>query len=294
MTGGAEGTETGYVSSKDGTRLFYRWRPADDAAGAVVVVHGFGEHSGRYGHVQEALAARGLASVAFDYRGFGRADGQRAFVLRFADYLDDVARAVAFSRERAPGLPTFLLGHSQGGLVAALYAIERPDGLAGSVLTSPAFGASVRIPAWKDGLARVLSGLVPRFSLPTGIPSDGVSRDPEVVRAYDEDPLRARVATARWYTELLSAQARAMEGAPRLSMPVLVIQAGADRLVSPDASERWTGLVGSDDRRFVRWPGLYHEVMNEPEKGEVLAEIGAWIEERTRERTQRGAPAASG
>jgi lysophospholipase len=109
-----------------------------------------------------------------------------------------------------------------------------------------------------------------------------VSRDPEVCRAYDADPLRVKVATARWYTELLGAQRRVLAEASRFRLPLLVVQAGDDRIVDPDLPERWVAATGSPDKRFRRWPGLYHEVMNEPEKRDVLGEIAAWIVERTR------------
>ncbi|MGM0574181.1 MAG: alpha/beta hydrolase [Myxococcota bacterium] len=273
--------ETGYLDQGAGVRLFYRWHPVEDPRATLVFVHGFGEHSGRYLHVFEAMNAAGFDCLGFDYRGYGRADGRRGYVERFDDYVDDVERAVRAARDRRPDAPLFIVGHSQGGLVAAAYALARGDRADGFALSSPGFGVAVPVPAWKDALARVMSRIWPTLSVPTGIESSLVSRDPDVVAAYDADPLVLRAATARWYVEFLEAQERILAGAGRIDRPMLVLQAGDDRLVDPAATRRFFERLGSEDKTFVPYEGLYHEIFNEPERDRVLGDLRGWLLERT-------------
>ncbi len=276
--------ETGRMPSRDGCSLYYRWHPVAAPRGTVVIVHGFGEHSGRYAGVIADLNARGYAVLAFDYRGHGLAAGPRAYVGRFSQYLDDLDAAIARARACLSGAerrPLFVLGHSLGGLITAAYALDRGEGLSGFVVTSPALGMALAVPAWKDALGRVMSRLIPRLSIPSGLDPALVSRDPEVVRAYAADPLVLTKATARWYTEFLDTQARVMASAPRITLPALVLAAGADRLADPEVSRRFEETLGSKDKRFVIYEGLYHEIMNEPEKAKVLDAIGAWLQARS-------------
>lgn len=283
------GVHSGFVTTPTGHRLFERWHPVGGgsgvaggtvARGTVVVVHGFGEHSGRYLHVFAALNAAGFNALALDYRGYGQASGRRGFIERFEEYVDDAAFAVARARERVPAGPLFMLGHSQGGLIAAAYALDREHGLDGLVLSSPGFGVALAVPAWKDLAAKVLSRFVPGFGLPTELHGADVTRDPEVAAAYDSDPLMVRTAAARWYVEFLKAQVRVMAGAPEITLPTLVMQAGADKVVSADASERFCERLGSADKEFIRYEGLHHEIMNEPERDTVLGDVVEWLQAR--------------
>ena len=273
--------ETGYAPSADGTQLLFRWHPAADAKGLVVLVHGFGEHSGRYLHVAAALNDGGYSCFAMDLRGHGRSAGARAFVTYFTDYLDDVDAAVGLARERCPELPLILIGHSMGGLIVANWIADRGDSAAGFVLSSPGMGVALAVPVWKDALGRVMSRLIPGLAIPTGLDPRLVSRDPAVVEAYVGDRLVLTQATARWYVEFLAAQQRALETAPRVTTPALVMQAGNDGLVNPEASERYATALGGEDVTFTRYEGLYHELFNEPEKGEVLSAVVAWLDKHS-------------
>jgi len=272
--------ETGYAPSRDDTQLLFRWHRFDGARALVVLIHGFGEHSGRYVHVLNALNEAGYACLAIDLRGHGRSGGRRAFVQRFTDYLDDVDAAVALGRERMAAGPLFLVGHSMGGLVVANWIAERGDQAAGFVVTSPAMGVALRVPAWKDGLGRVMSRLLPGLAIPTGIDPTLVSRDKAVVEAYVGDRLILKSATARWYVEFLAAQEAALRTAPGVRTPALVLQAGSDGLVDRDASKRYADALGGDDVTFSSYEGLYHELFNEPEQREVLAAVVAWLDAR--------------
>lgn len=272
--------ETGYAPSHDGTQLLFRWHRVEDAKALIVIIHGFGEHSGRYVHVLNAFNAAGYACLAIDLRGHGRSGGRRAFVERFSDYLDDVDAAVGLGRERMGTGPLYLVGHSMGGLVVASWIAQRGQDASGFVVTSPAMGVALPVPGWKDALGRVMSRFIPGLAIPTGLDPKLVSRDPAVVEAYVGDRLILTQATARWYVEFLAAQQAALQSAPGVKMPALVLQAGADGLVDAAASERYAGALGGDDVTFSRYEGLYHELFNEPEQREVLDAVVAWLDAR--------------
>lgn len=276
---------TGTLEGAGQLRLFYRSHPATLAEGggpraAVLVVHGLAEHSGRYVHVLEALSARGFAGLGVDLRGHGHSAGARVYVDRFGDYLDDVDRAAAHARTLWPDVPLFILGHSMGGLVAAAHALDRPDGVAGYVLISPGVRSAIKVPAWKDALGKVMSKVWPGLAIPTGISPELVSRDPDVVRAYRDDPLVTDKATARWYTEFVATQRDVLARAPELKTPTMIVLGGADRLVDPAGGEELFARLGASDKERVSYPHARHEVLNEPEQGEALDAITRWLAAR--------------
>ena len=209
-----------------------------------------------------------------------RSAGARAFINRFSDYLDDVDTAVALARERAAELPLVMLGHSKGGLVVANWISERGQEASCFVLSSPAMGVALPVPGWKDALGKLMSRLIPKLAIPTGLDPSLVSRDPSVVEAYVGDRLVLTQATARWYVEFLSAQERALATALRVIKPALVLQAGADGLVDPVASRRYAEGLGGDDVTFAPYEACYHELFNEPEQDRVFGDVVAWLDER--------------
>lgn len=265
-----------------GPELFVRWRPAAQSRGVVAVIHGFGEHSGRYEHLFDALGQERLACLAIDLRGFGQSEGQRGHVDRFEDYLDDTAVALSLARERCSGQPVFLLGHSMGGLVCARFAQERGQeaGLAGLVLSSPALGFALKIPAWKSLLGRVASRLLPGLSMPTRICPEELSHDPLVHEAAEKDPLMTHTASARWFTESLAAQARALEAGGALPCPLLLLAAGSDSIVEVDASRRFLvqAEAGAHGAQAQFYEHLFHEIFNELEREQVCADLLAWLD----------------
>jgi alpha-beta hydrolase superfamily lysophospholipase len=273
--------EEGQLRSADGTRLFWRREAAQGKARArVLVVHGFAEHSGRYGHVLRGLAAKSFDAWALDLRGHGRSDGGRGCISRWSDYLEDLAGLLALAAPDRDTVPVFLLGHSMGGLVATRFCQERPSGVRGLLLSSPFFRVKMPVPLVKRAAGRVLSSVIPNLAIPSGLDANLVSRDPAVVKAYVEDPLVFHKATTRWFTEATGAQARAFEEASALRLPVLLIHGAADGLVDPEASREIFERLGSPDKTLKLWPELRHEILNEPEKETVLATFVEWIEKR--------------
>lgn len=261
-------TET--ISSRDGLELrVARWEPPDEVAGQLVLVHGLGEHLGRYDYVATQLAAAGWRVSALDLRGHGESGGKRGHVDAWSDYLNDLRALVA----TVDG-PFVLLAHSMGGLVVLDY-LRDATGVRAAVLSGPAVGVAVPIPGWKNAGARVLTRLLPRLSMDNEIDPQWICSDPAVVSAYQQDPLVFSTVTPRWFTEMLTAVDRVHAHAPRYDIPMWIGWGEGDRLVSTEALARLAKAIPSATAR--PWPGLYHEILNEPVRDDILAEILAWL-----------------
>jgi alpha-beta hydrolase superfamily lysophospholipase len=267
----------GRAVTADGTELLTRHWPAADPWAAMLIVHGLGEQSGRYEHVGERFAAAGIDTFAYDHRGNGGSGGRPGDIDRWSRYHDDLQGRLAAVRVAADGLPTILYAHSMGGLVAAGYLLTdrpRPDL---TVLTAP--GLDSTLAGWKKRLAPALARLVPTLAVPNGVPPETLSRDPEVGRRVKADPLNVTTSTARFGAEALAEQARVRDGARAIGGPTLILHGLDDGLVPPSASEVFDGAPGVERRTY---PGLRHELHNEPEGPAVLDEVVAWLREHAR------------
>jgi alpha-beta hydrolase superfamily lysophospholipase len=250
----------------------------------VALLHGYAEHAGRYGHVQRAWAERRISSVAVDLRGHGRSEGRRGFVERFEDYHHDVRALLEAARARARGGPLALFGHSNGGLLAAHWLIHQgSSGLQGAILSSPFLGLGWRISARALAASDWLARRLPKLDLPAKLENRHLCRDPQVLRLRDRDPLILRRANARWFREARRAQAEVFERAGEIGVPLLVLQGGADRIADPDATERFAARLTGGIHQAERLPGMYHELVNEPERDAVITRMGDWLVARARE-----------
>jgi alpha-beta hydrolase superfamily lysophospholipase len=272
----------GWLGSRvDGTRLYWQaWEPDGPVRGAVVIVHGAAEHGGRYAYVAERLAAEGYAAYALDHRGHGRSDGPRAMIERLDRLVDDLGLFLTRVREDHGGRRPFLVGHSLGGAVALTYAMRHGDEIVGLAVSGPAV-ATEAVPAALKAVTAVLSALAPRLPV-FKIEDDAISRDPEVVRAYQRDPLNhSGKLPARTLAEIM----RSMDAMPRrvaaLQTPLLLLHGSEDRLCPPEGSRMVHARAGSADKTLKIYEGLYHEVFNEPERAEVVSDLVSWIAERT-------------
>lgn len=272
----------GSCKTRDGLSLRFRAWPPEKARAVLLVLHGLAEHSGRYLHVGARFADAGYAVYALDHRGHGRSPGPRVHVAAFDEFLDDVDALRDVAEARHPGRPLVLVGHSHGGLVALRYALAHPGGLAAVVLSSPLLGvhAATRASPGLVALARVLSVLWPGVLLPNHVDASLLSHDPDVVRAYETDPLVSHRVSPRWFTSSMSAMRQAHEAASRLAVPLLLMVSGGDRIVDPEASLRFAAQAPADKLQLVLWEGLYHEMFNELEQETVFARMAAWLEER--------------
>lgn len=262
-----------------GLHLHYQhWRSDTTPPAAILaLVHGFGEHSGRYGNVVEHLTERGYAVYGFDNRGHGRSPGQRGHINAWAEFREDVGAFLSLIGEREPGLPLFLMGHSLGGLIVLDYALHHPEGLAGVIASGPVLGPPDISPALLM-LSRLLSRLWPRFSLSAGLDAGSLSRDPSVVQAYRDDPLTHDRASARLGTEMAAAVRWTQAHAADLRLPLLIVHGGADRLVPPEYSRLFFENVTFADKERHEYEGVYHEPHNDIEARRVLDDISAWLD----------------
>jgi alpha-beta hydrolase superfamily lysophospholipase len=275
-----------HVPGADGTDLLVRHWPPDEAeaGGAwagppwahVLLVHGLGEHSGRYEHVGDQLTAAGLDVTAYDHRGMGGSGGRRGDVVTWSQYHDDLAARLQDVRATAQGRPAVLYGHSLGGLIVAGYLLTdrpKPDLV---VLTSPALDST--IPGWKRRVAVVAAKVRPTAVLANDIDGATLSRDPSVAAKTVDDPLCVKVSTVRFGAEALAEQARVRAGAPRgFGLPTLVLHGLDDGLVPADASAILEGAPLVERRTY---PDLRHELHNEPEGREVIDAIVAWLRQQ--------------
>lgn len=249
-----------------------------------VVVHGFAEHRGRYDALVEELAAAGFAAHRFDLRGHGESQGPRGHVGRFEEYRQDLERVVAEVQDRHGEVPLFVLGHSLGGLVVLDWLLDRGGGPrrpapAGVVLSSPFLAPAFRLPRLAGLVAQTGSLLLPQLGFRSGIDAGDLSHDPEVVRAYREDPQVLDRVSARWFVEVRQAQDRVLAGASGIDLPVLLLLGGADAIADVERSRRLYDVLGGAKQVEV-YPGFRHEVLNEIGRERVVADLLAWLDAR--------------
>ncbi|MCG8370561.1 MAG: lysophospholipase [Proteobacteria bacterium] len=276
-------------SAARGTSRLYRrsWLPDGDARAAVLLVHGLGEHCGRYGHLAAHCNARGFAVHAIDHYGHGKSDGRAGYVERFSVYLDGVRALRDAVRTEQPKIPMFLLGHSMGGLIAAALLVHEQADFRGCVLSGPALRTDEEPPALVRGLIRLISWLLPTVPV-IGLDPSGVSRDPAVVGAYVADPLvHHGKLSARLIAELGKAMRSTRAAAHVVDLPLLILHGEEDALTSPGGSAEFYEHAGSTDKTLKTYPGLHHEIFNEPEKDAVLADMTSWLEAHLQGRRNR-------
>jgi acylglycerol lipase len=272
-----EHVEGHFKGVRNATIYYQAWLPEGSAKAVVLIVHGLGEHSGRYRNVVNHFVPLGYAVYGFDHLGHGQSEGMREGVERFADYTDTLTGYYEMVKARQTGKPLFLLGHSMGGLIASRYLLDHQVDFSGAVLSAPLVKASGNISQATILLGRILSALAPKMGL-LALDAEGISRDPEVVKAYINDPLVFHGKTpARLAAELLRAMQRVTAEAGRITLPFIVVQGSADKLVDPGGAQMLHDRAHSGDKTLRFYEGLYHEVFNEPERGRVLKDVETWL-----------------
>ncbi len=263
--------------------------PADSThvRARLAIVHGYGDHSGRYADVMTWLAGHGIACHAFDLRGHGLSSGRRAYVRHWDEYLDDVDAFLALPEFRqSPGdPPVFVLGHSHGGLVVAVAGIRGRISSAGYILSAPYFANGLYVPAVKSAAAKVLNIVLPWVRIKSGIGPAMGSSDPVMVEESRHDPLLLRSATPRWYIEHKRAQAEAIARAADFTLPLLVFCGDADPVADPRGAAAFHAAAGSADKTLVAYPGFLHEPMRDAGRAQVYADVLGWIDRRAADAT---------
>jgi acylglycerol lipase len=262
----------------DGLKIYAQAWESETAPKAVVcLVHGLGEHSGRYAHVAETLNHGGYAVLATDLRGHGKTEGMRGHSPSFIAFMDDMAILLAEAAQRYPGLPCFLWGHSLGALLVANYVLRQKPQLTGVVLTALGLRSSVSNQKAKIQFAKIAAKIMPQMSMPTGLIAEHISRDPEVVKRYVNDPLVHSVATLAMAKYTIEAIPWAYDHASEWALPVLIMHGDADEIAFISGAEDFVSLIKQDCTLKV-WSGLWHEIHNEPEKEQVLAYALGWLD----------------
>lgn len=272
---------TGTFIGKGGIEIFFQAWTVERPRGVLVIAHGLGEHSGRYGNIIERLAGGRISVYALDHRGFGQSGGARGHVDSFMDYIHDLKLLTSFAARDTGGVPCIMMGHSMGAVIACLCALEQPGAVDGLILSSGAFLLSAKVPAWKLTMGRFFSKHYPGLTLSNGLDATALSHDDAAVRAYIQDPLVHDRVTARFSTEFFVAMERCLSRAAELKVPLLVFHGGEDRLTDRKGSETLFARASTPaaKKELHIFPGLYHETMNEAEKerGKVLRVVERWI-----------------
>ena len=271
--------QQGFFKGVRDANIYYQcWLPEDEPKAALLIVHGLAEHSGRYMNVVNHFIPLGYAVYGLDHLGHGQSDGTRVYVERFEDFTEPLKIYFDMVRVWQPDRPIFLIGHSLGGLITAVYLLDHQAELTGAVISGPAVKAPDNTSPMIILAGKVFSALTPKLGL-IQLEAQGVSRDPAVVQAYVSDPLvYTGKTTARLAAELLKAMQRVTAEASKITLPVLIVQGSADRLVDPDGAQMLYDTVSSADKAIKIYDGFYHEVFNEPERAQVLSDVEAWLE----------------
>ena len=269
------------VLGADG-EMIYRcaWLPEAAPRAQLTLLHGYAEHCQRYAHFIGLLNAAGIAVFAFDHKGHGRSDGRRAYITNFKSLVPDAVTALRWAAEQAPGVPRLLFGHSMGGALAALLAIEHPDLFDYLLLSAPAVKVSEDISPMLQKVSGIVSTIAPILPV-TWLDNDLLSRDPEVVAAYCADPLvYTGGVLARSGHSLLSTEALVLGRSAAIEHPTLILHGSADGLVEAAGSRTLYERLSSEDKTLRIYDGFYHELLNEPERDEVFEAVFGWLKER--------------
>ena len=258
------------------------WRPVAKPRGVVVIAHGFNSHSGQYAEVAERFVAAGLAVYALDHRGRGKSEGERFHVEKFSDYVDDLAAFIKIAKAREPGLPVFLLGHSAGGVISSLYALEHQSQLAG--LISESFAFELPAPGFALAALKGLSHLAPHLRV-LKLKNEDFSRDPQVVESMNRDPLiSGENQTAKTVAELIRADERLKLEFPRMTLPLLVLHGTQDKAAKADGSRFFIATAGSKNKTLKLYDGAYHDLLSDIGKESVAKDISDWIQHQLAEK----------
>ena len=272
---------TGSFRIAQGPTLFTRtYLPDGVARAAVIVAHGYAEHSGRYEALAHKLVAAGYAVYALDHRGHGQSGGKRSSIRVFREYVGDLARFIDRVRETRPKPPRFLFGHSMGGLIALQLVLEHPEKVEGLAVTGALLQNAVAVPEYLERAASVVSTLAPDLPVQE-LHAEDVSRDPAVVRSYKDDPLiyHGKIRARLGY-ELLRAGPYVLSRAHNIELPILIQHGTADKLAAVEGVKTLFEVLGSADKTLELYDGAYHEILNDYGKEEVLGDLVAWFNAR--------------
>ncbi len=261
-----------------GCRLYYQsWHPEEPSQAIITLVHGLGAHSGVFQNVVEYLVPQGYELYAFDLRGHGRSPGQRGYISQWEEYREDLRAFLQLIRAQRTCCPQIVWGHSLGGTIALDYALRSPADVQGLILTAPALG-KINISPVKLAVGQFLSSFVPGFSLKLGIHNSLGSRNPEVVAAYLQDPLRHEYGSARLATEFFATVRWIEAHASDLQVPLLIMHGSSDRVTLPEGSRAFFQQVIFADKEHREYAGNYHDLYIDADYNEIFIDLATWLD----------------
>lgn len=269
----------GTFKSVRGAQLYYQgWLPDGDVKAVLFLVHGLGEYCGRYTNAVNYLVPLGYAIYGLDHLGHGRSEGEREVIVRFEDYTEPLTTYYQMVKGWQPGKPVFIYGHSMGGLITCYYLLDHQADFQGAMISAPAIKVSDSISPVTIMMGSILSSIAPKAGV-LALDATGISRDPDVVKAYVNDPLVFHGKTpARLAAEMLKAMKRVTAEVSKIILPFIAIQGGEDKIVDPTGAQMLYDEAGSKDKTLKVYAGLYHEVHNEPERATMFQDLGIWLD----------------
>ena len=269
-----EGTFKGV---RNANMYYQAWLPDGDVKAVIFLVHGLGEYCGRYTNYVNYFVPLGYAIYGLDHFGHGKCEGEREVVQSFADYTEPLTTYYQMVKGWQPGKPVFILGHSMGGLISCYYLLDHQADFKGAILSAPAIKVGESITPLTISMGKILSVIAPKAGV-LALDATGISRDPEVVKAYVNDPLVFHGKTpARLAAEMLKAMQRVTAEVDKITLPFIVIQGSADKLVDPGGAQLLYDKAGSKDKTLKVYQGFYHEVHNEPEREVMFKDLETWL-----------------
>ena len=273
--------QDGFFSNQENQSIYYQnWLPDESARAVLLIVHGLNEHCGRYQHLAEYFTDKSFAVYGLDQIGHGKSEGTRAYLNSFSEFTDTLLEYIKMIKERQPELPIFLVGHSLGGLIGAKLLIDHPHQIEGAILSGSLVLIPENISPLTIRIGKIVANIFPKLGL-AGVDPYGLSRDPDVVQAYIDDPL---VYSGKATTilsvkinetmEIIAAQGK------QINQPLLILHGGEDQIVPPASSQFLYDLVSSVDKKLVFYDGFYHEIYNEPGHEEIFEDILSWLQNR--------------
>jgi acylglycerol lipase len=273
-------TEGKFKGVREANIYYQGWAPDGEVKGVLFLVHGLGEHCCRYENHVNYFVPKGYAIYGLDHLGHGKSDGQQEVIDRFSDYTDTLAIYYKMVKGWQTGKPIFIMGHSMGGLISCYYLLDHQADFKGAILSAPAIKVSDNISTTTITMGKLLSVIAPKAGV-LALDPTGISRDPEVVKAYVEDPLVFHGKTpARLAAEMLKAMQRVTEEVEKITLPIIVVQGSEDKLVDPDGAQMLYDRAGSKDKTLKIYQGAYHEVHNEPEREIMFKDVETWLASR--------------
>lgn len=270
--------DEGFFSAHDNLRLFWESDVPDAPKAHVAIIHGYGDHAGRYRRTIDALVNDGYAVHAFDYRGHGQADGRRGHTDKFSDMLSDLELFMNKVAGKLAGKKLFVFAHSHGGLMMMHHLKKHgADGVSGVIVSGPYLKLALVPPAIKVIGAKLIGKVIPWLPTPTGLTSKDLTRDPAIQAEIDKDPLYGRNATPRWFVESNRAQLEALGFGSDIKVPVYMLLGEKDGIASVPANKEFFATLGTADKQLKVYPGMLHEIWNETGREEVWRDISQWI-----------------